>query len=79
MAPLSKEILLPSKELRGMSMGNSDVQLLTTVPGVCYYIALLVNRMQYYNPFHAKAWKFLRGSAGLRSRGRARDWRGLVV
>ncbi len=42
MAPLSKEILLLSKELRGMARKDPDVRLLMTVPGVGYYIALLI-------------------------------------
>jgi transposase len=42
MAPLSEEILLLSKELRGRAGEDPDVRLLMTVPGVGYYIALLV-------------------------------------
>ena len=42
MAPLSREVLLLSKELRGMAKDDPDVQLLMTIPGVGYYIALLV-------------------------------------
>jgi len=42
MAPLSKEILLLSKELRGRARDDPDVRLLMTVSGVGYYIALLV-------------------------------------
>ena len=42
MAPLSREVLLLSKELRGMARDDPDVRLLMTVPGVGYYIALLV-------------------------------------
>jgi transposase len=42
MGPLSREVLLLSKELRGMARDDPDVQLLTTIPGVGYYIALLI-------------------------------------
>jgi transposase len=42
MAPLSREVLLLSKELRGMARDDPDVRLLMTVPGVGYYIALLI-------------------------------------
>ncbi len=42
MVPLSKEILLLSRELRGVARDDHDVRLLMTVPGVGYYIALLV-------------------------------------
>ena len=42
MALLSREVLLLSKELRGMSRDDPDVQLLMTVPGIGYYIALLI-------------------------------------
>jgi len=42
MAPLSREVLLLSKELRGVSRDDPDVQLLMTVPGIGYYIALLI-------------------------------------
>ena len=42
MAPLNREVLILSKELRGMARDDSDVQLLMTVPGIGYYIALLV-------------------------------------
>jgi len=42
MAPLSREVLLLSKELRDLARDDSDVRLLMTIPGVGYYIALLV-------------------------------------
>ena len=42
MGPLSLEVLLLSKELRGMAREDPDVQLLMAVAGVGYYIALLI-------------------------------------
>ena len=42
MAPLHKEVLLLSRELRHMAKGDPDVQLLMTVPGIGYYIGLLI-------------------------------------
>jgi transposase len=42
MTPLSREVLLLSKELRGMARDDPDVRLLMTIPGVGYYIALLI-------------------------------------
>jgi len=42
MGPLSREVLLLSKELRGMARDDPEVQLLMTIPGVGYYIALLI-------------------------------------
>lgn len=42
MAPLHREVLLLSKELRGMARGDPDVKLLMTIPGVGYYIGLLI-------------------------------------
>ena len=40
--PLSREILVLSKELRGLAGDDPDVRLLETVPGVGYYTAVLV-------------------------------------
>jgi transposase len=42
MAPLSREVLLLSRELRGLAGEDPDVRLLKTIPGVGYYIALLI-------------------------------------
>jgi len=42
MVPLSREVLLLSKELRGLARDDPDIQHLMTVPGVGYYIALLI-------------------------------------
>jgi transposase len=42
MPPLSREILVLSRELRQMAEGDEDVRLLMTIPGVGYYTALLV-------------------------------------
>ena len=42
MPPLSREILVLSRELRKMADGDEDVRLLMTIPGVGYYTALLV-------------------------------------
>lgn len=42
MTPLSREILLLSKELRGMARDDPDVHLLMTIPSVGYYTAILV-------------------------------------
>ena len=40
--PLSREILHLSKELRGMAKDDPDVQLLMTIPGIGYYLGLLI-------------------------------------
>ena len=42
MAPLRKEIRLLSLELRHIAANDEDIRLLTTIPGVGYYIAVLV-------------------------------------
>jgi transposase len=42
MEPLREEIRLLSLELRHIAAGDEDVRLLMTIPGVGYYIALLV-------------------------------------
>ena len=42
MPPLSREVLLLSRELRGLTRDDPDVQLLVTILGVGYYIALLI-------------------------------------
>ena len=42
MKPLDDEILLLSKELRGMAEDDGDVKLLMTILGIGYYTALLV-------------------------------------
>ena len=42
MTPISREVLLLSKELRGMAKDDPDVKLLMTVPGIGYYLALLI-------------------------------------
>ena len=42
MGPLNREVLVLSKELRGMSRDDPDIQLLMTIPGVGYYIVLLI-------------------------------------
>jgi len=42
MKPLNDEIMLLSKELRGMAEEDEDVKLLMTIPGVGYYTALLM-------------------------------------
>ena len=42
MEPLRTEIRLLSLELRHIAAGDEDVRLLTSIPGVGYYIALLV-------------------------------------
>jgi transposase len=41
-SPLSREILGLSKELRALARDDPDVRLLETIPGVGYYIALLI-------------------------------------
>jgi transposase len=53
MAPLRKEVRLLSLELRHIAAGDEDVRLLTTIPGVGYYIALLVKaEIGDINRFH---------------------------
>jgi len=42
MEPFKQEILVMSKELRAMARDDSDVRLLMTIPGIGYYIALLI-------------------------------------
>jgi len=42
MEPLNREILRLNRELRGLAGEDPDVRLLMTIPGVGYYIALLV-------------------------------------
>jgi transposase len=42
MEVLKQEINLLNRDLRGVAGGDGDVQLLMTVPGIGYYIALLV-------------------------------------
>ena len=42
MEPLKEEVRLLSRELRGIARDDPDVQLLMTIPGIGYYIALLV-------------------------------------
>jgi len=42
MAPLKEEIRLLSKELKRIAAGDEDISLLTTIPGVGYYTAVLV-------------------------------------
>jgi len=42
MEPFNREILLLSKELRKLARDDPDVQLLESIPGVGYYIALLI-------------------------------------
>ena len=42
MEPLNREILRLNRELRRLVGDNPDVKLLTTIPSVGYYIALLV-------------------------------------
>ena len=42
MAPLRKEIRLLSLELRHIAADDEDIRLLTSIPGVGYYIAVLV-------------------------------------
>ena len=42
MAPLREEIRLLSRELRRIAAGDEDIVLLMTVPGVGYFIAVLV-------------------------------------
>jgi transposase len=54
MAPLRKEIRLLSLGLRHIAAGDEDVRLLTTIPGVGYYIALLVKaEIGDINRFHS--------------------------
>ena len=40
--PLNREILHLSKELRGMAQDDPDVRLLMTIPGIGYYLGLLI-------------------------------------
>jgi len=42
MEPLKRETLTLSRELRGMTWDDPDVRLLMTIPGIRYYIALLI-------------------------------------
>jgi transposase len=42
MEPLNREILGLSKELRAMARDDPEVRLLETIPGIGYYIALLI-------------------------------------
>ena len=42
MAPLKEEIQLLSLELRHIAAGDEEIRLLTTIPGVGYYTAVLV-------------------------------------
>lgn len=42
MAPLSREVLLLYLKLRRIAAGDEDITLLTTIPGVGYYTAVLV-------------------------------------
>ena len=42
MAPLKEEIRVLSRELRRIAAGDEDIELLTIIPGVGYYTAVLV-------------------------------------
>ena len=42
MPPLNREILVLSRELRGLARDDPDVRLLETIPGIGYYTAVLV-------------------------------------
>jgi len=64
MAPLSREVLLLSKELRGMARDDPDVLLLMTIPGVGYYIVLLV-KAEIGNPSRFSSGDHLASFAGL--------------
>ena len=53
MLPLRKEIRLLSLDLRHMAAGDENVRLLMTIPGVGYYVALLVKaEIGDINRFH---------------------------
>ena len=54
MEPLRTEIRLLSLEMRHIAAGDEDVRLLTSIPGVGYYIALLVKaEIGDINRFHS--------------------------
>ena len=42
MGPFKQEILVLNRELRAIAKDDPDVRLLKTIPGVGYYVALLI-------------------------------------